>query len=485
MAMIYLSPNPYFDAFEETIDIRRFDLSKHRLAGLCLTEHDGRLFLGGISPSTPAAKIPRWHTQIKGAWLIKVGTAVITSIDEVHEAFPQHVISGNDSVTLLFSHPEIQPDISHDGLPIISSTPFHQHVHDQLNNRWDFSTVAEHLRKAPPYSLVDNGGILNVVTKVMKLTRRKLLQQSNWNNWQASKFLQLNQYDAQRMFGLPVFESEGDAIFHLVWTYNIKVVNGRKKARCVCDSSTRSGQVLDLAETYANCVDQTSACLFYAVASAKNLLIFRADVSNAFAEAPPPKQPFFICPDTAFCEWWTKHLKRIPIQPGQIIPVLSTMQDHPESSRLWEKHADQILQEIGLKPTVHEPCLYSGTFDGNRALLMHQVDDFAVAAPDSHMANILMDLIDKKISIQIKRQGYLDMYNGVDVLQTKHYIRINVKTFIEKAFEQHIATWMKTSYPIPNRSTPLPSSDQDWIKKLNVAIGNPDAKIQAQLAKKH
>jgi hypothetical protein len=161
------------------------------------------------------------------------------------------------------------------------------------------------------------------------------------------------------------------------------------------------------------------------------------------------------------------------------------MQDHPESSRLWEKHADQILQEIGLKPTVHEPCLYSGTFDGNRALLMHQVDDFAVAAPDSHMANILMDLIDKKISIQIKRQGYLDMYNGVDVLQTKHYIRINVKTFIEKAFEQHIATWMKTSYPIPNRSTPLPSSDQDWIKKLNVAIGNPDAKIQAQLAKKH
>jgi hypothetical protein len=125
MAMIYLSPNPYFDAFEEIIFIHRFDLSKHRLAGLFLTEHDGRLFLGGISPSTPAAKIPHWRTQIKGAWLIKVGTTVITSIDEVHEAFCQHVISGNNSVTLLFSHPEIRPDISHDGLPIISSAPFH------------------------------------------------------------------------------------------------------------------------------------------------------------------------------------------------------------------------------------------------------------------------------------------------------------------------------------------------------------------------
>ncbi len=59
MATIYLLPNPYFDAFEEVIDIRRFDKDKHGTAGLCLTADDGdRVFLGGITPSTPAAKIP-------------------------------------------------------------------------------------------------------------------------------------------------------------------------------------------------------------------------------------------------------------------------------------------------------------------------------------------------------------------------------------------------------------------------------------------
>ncbi len=84
------------------------------------------------------------------------------------------------------------------------------------------------------------------------------------------------------MFGLLVYKSEGGTIFHLVWTYNIKAVDGRKKAQCVCDRSTRSGQVLVLAETYANCVEQTCACLFYAVASAGNLLIFSADDLNAF-----------------------------------------------------------------------------------------------------------------------------------------------------------------------------------------------------------
>jgi hypothetical protein len=236
------------------------------------------------------------------------------------------------------------------------------------------------------------------------------------------------------MFGLPVTQSKGDAVFHLVWTYNIKAIDGRKKACCVCNGSTCSGQVCVLAETYANCVDQTSTRLFYAIASAENLLIFRADISNAFAEAPPLQQPFFIQTDAAFCEWWTKHLKRDPIQQGQIIPVLSAMQGHPESARLWEKHADKILQDIGLTPTVHEPCLYSGTFGGKRVLFMKQVDDFAIATPNSHTADIVMDLIDNKLLISIKRQGYLDMYNGADLYQTRHFIKLNVKTLIKKVF---------------------------------------------------
>ena len=36
----------------------------------------------------------------------------------------------------------------------------------------------------------------------------------------------------------------------------------------------------------------------------RTCLIFEGDVSNAFSEAPPPKQGFFIQPDRAFHEWW-------------------------------------------------------------------------------------------------------------------------------------------------------------------------------------
>jgi hypothetical protein len=134
----------------------------------------------------------------------------------------------------------------------------------------------------------------------MHLTRGKRFQQDDLSDWQNSEYLQLNQYDAQGMFGTLVPMSQEDAIFHLVWTYAIKAVNDHKKARCICDGSTRLGMVCILNETYANCVDQTSSQLFYAVSAAKNMSIFRADVSNAFAEAPPPKQGFFIRPDKAF-----------------------------------------------------------------------------------------------------------------------------------------------------------------------------------------
>ena len=182
--------------------------------------------------------------------------------------------------------------------------------------------------------------------------------------------MQLDQYDTQNMFGLPVVVESNETVFNLVWLYGIKTVDGRKKARCTCDGFTRSGQVRVLDETYANCVDQTSACLFYGIAAAENMIVYGADVSNAFAEAPPPKQGFYIRPDKALHEWWMVHKQRPPVPPRHMIPILLAMQGHPEPPRLWEKHADTILCELGLTPTVHEPCLYSGVINGNCVIFM-------------------------------------------------------------------------------------------------------------------
>jgi hypothetical protein len=171
------------------------------------------------------------------------------------------------------------------------------------------------------------------------------------------------------MFGRPTLVDNDAAVFHTVWTYNVEALNHRKKAHCICDGSPRAGEAVILDKTYANCVDQTSSCMFYDITATKNLLVYSTNISNAFAEATPPKQGFNIYPNCAFHKWWERHLLRLPLSPGEVIPVLSAMQGHPESPRLWEKHTDLILRDNGLAPTIHKPCLYSGIINGNHVLL--------------------------------------------------------------------------------------------------------------------
>jgi hypothetical protein len=113
---------------------------------------------------------------------------------------------------------------------------------------------------------------------------------------------------------------------------------------------------------------------------------------------------------------------------------------------------------------------------------MRQVDDFTIAALDTQTSDILMDLIDDRLKIPIKCQGYLEKYNGVDILQTRYYIEMSIQTYIHKICESYFSTQMKTSYPSPTWSTLLPS-DVTWLKKFNAATGNADPNEQAKLTK--
>jgi hypothetical protein len=123
----------------------------------------------------------------------------------------------------------------------------------------------------------------------MCLTCGKLIKTPEWGEWQQSEYTMLDQYKDQSLVGATVEVTSTAAVFNLVWTYVVKELDKRKKACCTCDGSSRGGQVRVLDYTYANCVDQTSSWIFYTASSVENLIIFGADVSNAFAEAPPPK----------------------------------------------------------------------------------------------------------------------------------------------------------------------------------------------------
>jgi hypothetical protein len=130
---------------------------------------------------------------------------------------------------------------------------------------------------------------------------------------------------------------------------------------------------------------------------------------------------------------------------------------------------------------VHEPCLYSGTINSNRIIFKRQVDDFAIAAPDPCTADILLDMLDDKLTMPVKCQGLLNMFNGIDVIQTCHYVKIVCHTYISKFCEKYLDSWLGKVPLTANRPTPLPTNST-WLKKFNAATGPTDPSEQAKLA---
>jgi len=116
-----------------------------------------------------------------------------------------------------------------------------------------------------------------------------------------------------------------------------------------------------------------------------------------------------------------------------VLPVKRALQGHPESSRLWAILINNILvKDVKLTPTKHEPCLYHGVYKGNEILFLRQVDDFAIACDNEQITKDMIAEINSKMSVNIKYLGLLDRFNGVDIAQTRQYIKIHNQTYLKK-----------------------------------------------------
>jgi hypothetical protein len=74
------------------------------------------------------------------------------------------------------------------------------------------------------------------------------------------------------------------------------------------------------------------------------------------------------------------------------------------------------------------------------------------------------------------------MYNGIDVTQTRDYIKIDCHTYINKFCEKYIDTWLHNTPITEAKPLPLPACPI-WLKKFNSAVGSTDTKEQLALAK--
>jgi len=142
-----------------------------------------------------------------------------------------------------------------------------------------------------------------------------------------------------------------------------------------------------IALAYSSRVEQPLQRLFFfALAARENYRVYGGNAQDAYAHSPPPETPTFVSIDDAYADWYEHRFKK-KLDRSLVLPVLHALQGHPESGKLWEKHTTAILRspQFGFKSTTHDRSVYSATFESTRILLLHQVDNFAVACPNEDL----------------------------------------------------------------------------------------------------
>jgi hypothetical protein len=416
-----------------------------------------RGYLSGVAPSSSAARIRNVRRKYIGAYIVSIDGISVFSCESIVLALTSVAASDAASFTIVFApdryipvsaRPNDSPlHLSVDQLRLIdllrgptpsapSSLPvptatapepriaitMHEPLpHDQLLlmmrslNTTAFGTEEEQA--------------------LGSFTRRKLQRLSNWKDWQLAEAKQLDSMAKQEMYGPAVYPPAGAIILRQHWNYSIKA-DGTRKARNCCDGSPRAAPALTLANTYSSCIEQPCMRMFIALCANEGYICIKVDATNAYANSPPPDQPTFVYIDQPYADWFLLR-NGFNVPRDHVLPVQHALQGHPESGALWERFINKVLHRHGFKSTTHERSLYHGTYDGWKMLISRQVDDLAIGCRNVESIRKLVAVICAEDKIDLRDEGVLNSFNGVDIIQSRHYIQVTCESYIDRFLEHY------------------------------------------------
>ena len=318
-------------------------------------------------------------------------------------------------------------------------------------------------------------------------TRRNLMRLANWKtDWEPAFDAQLDGHFESGALGHPIkrpapTEDAPANVLRLQWA-NVVKDTGKRKARACLDGSKRSAPWLrELASTYASCIEAPCMRLFFAMCAAKNFIVVTADTTNAFQQSPPPSVPCFVEIDDAYEAWYARRFPDAPPldRRAQVIPLGRALQGHPEAGRLWETMIVGILTgELKFVSTTHERNLYAGEIDGQPVLVSRQVDDFGIGTTSIAIAEKLVALINERVTTTSEGMGKMTdlgmhlKYNGLDVHQTAHYIKIHCESYIDKMLQTH--GWDSPSAQKDKEMHSIPMSPEMAARLMKMEPGPPE-----------
>ena len=128
----------------------------------------------------------------------------------------------------------------------------------------------------------------------------------------------------------------------------------------------------------------------------------------------------------------TQCLVNLPIPEGYVIPILKNLHGRPKGPQLWDNHIQGIVcKNLGFAATTHKQCFYfKQTLTDGLILIVRQVDDFIIAAKTMTTCQNIRKEIQSYMANPINNLGIIKRFNGVNIVQTRHYVKVHCETYI-------------------------------------------------------
>ena len=441
-----------------------------------------------------AATIPNWRDVLPGSTILSVNGAPVYRLEDTLRLLQEARDSNLAVVTLHVAPvPKATPEQVEQSLPQISS--------DQLRRITRHLSALDRHSPSPPVSHLSDTDFDEDLTDVELVhvldgpspavnlaatsNRRKCQLRPDWSKFKEAEHKQLNVHFEMGVYGEPVppHKTPPDAVcVRQVWSYYQKR-SGEYKARDCLNGKQLTRQGTLYKNTYAICVNwMPVALMFFATSALKNMIIEAHDVVNAHMESEAPCDNLYTVVDPPMSEYFREvHNKHVPV--GWRIPILTALQGHPEAGRMFDECVQRrFIDPLDAKPSKVEPSIMTlvAPQDKSEALVLRQVDDFAVASASALHRRRLHCHLDDQFR-KVKHPGLMKEFMGCNVEQTRYYIHIHAEDYINQVLAGH-----NLSTPAANEKTPPKEPiHPQAVKQIFSEAGSSDDDSCAHLEEKY
>ena len=226
-----------------------------------------------------------------------------------------------------------------------------------------------------------------------------------------------------------------------------RVIKYRFRSRLTAKGYTQQPGI-NYDETYAPTARFESICIILLLATVHDWNFSGIDIENAFVEGTLSETIYMMLPEDVF---------RNPDGSSVVVRLLKTLYGLKQASRVFYKMIVKILLQLGLKPTLHDPCIFVfyDPVSNLITVVILWVDDVGLTGNDIAMIEQIIAAI-RAAFAKIVHTEVLTTYVGLNIFRDRaaHSMTLSQGVYLRSLTARYINGTVTT------KSTPMtPSMD--------------------------